>query len=196
MIVAGIEYEDADAELFPDGSVHDATLLRDTTIQGVPCAGGHGIVYFPSGQLRLAWLSTAITLVGVPCVGGRIVYFHENGRVLNAELVSEHLGLPPGTSVTFDEAGEVLEHSETLAEDTVIDGLPCAAEFPIWRYAGGRLSLVVLSTAHAVDGANYPRGAQLFFDEDGAVIASIRVDLDSGRRYKHRVFGVYEAAFE
>jgi hypothetical protein len=196
MIVAGIEYEGADIELFPDGSVHDATLLRDTTIQGVPCAGGHSIVYFPSGRLRLAWLSTATTIAGVPCAGGRIVYFQENGYVLNASLASEHLGLPPGTSVTFDETGAVLEHSETLIEDAVIDGLPCAADFPIWRYASGRLSLVVLSTAHAAGGVDYPRGAQLFFDEDGGVIASIRVDLDSGRRYKHRVFGVYEAAFE
>ena len=61
MVVSGVEYLDEDAELYPDGSVHDATLARDVTIQGLPCAGGRSAVFFPSGRLRLAWLARAKT---------------------------------------------------------------------------------------------------------------------------------------
>lgn len=196
MIVAGIEYDDADAELFPDGSVHDATLTRDTVIQGVPCAGGRSVVYFPSGRLKLCWLSAASTIAGVPCAAGVIVFFYEDGRVLNASLGTEHrIGgrtFPAKTRVTFDEDSTLLEFDERLERDTVLDGLPCAADFPVWRYANGRLSYIVLSAPFAVGGHNYPRGTQLFFEEDGRVINTYTVDLDSGRRYKVRVFGVYE----
>jgi hypothetical protein len=198
MIVGGIEYDDADAELFPDGSVHDATLTRDTTIQGVPCAGGNSVVYFPSGRLKLCRLSAASTIAGVPCAAAVIVFFYEDGRVLNASLAAEHQiegrSFPAGTRVTFDEDGTLLEYDERLERDTVLDGLPCAAAVPVWRYANGRLSVVVLSAACEVNGHSYPRGTQLFFEEDGSVINTYMVDLDSGRRYKVRVFGVYEAA--
>ena len=192
MIVAGIEYEDEDAERFPDGSVHDATLKHDAAIQGVPCAGGRSVVFYPSGRLKLAWLSAASTVAGVRCAGGRYTFFHENGRVLNASLAAAHAGLPARTSATFDEHGDLLEHSEALAADALVEGVPCAAACPVWRYASGRLSLAVLSAPHAVGGAEYPRGTQLSFGEDGGVIGSVRVDLDSGQRYKHRAFGVYE----
>jgi hypothetical protein len=199
MIVGGIEYDEEDAELFPDGSVHDATLTHDTLIKGVLCAGGRSVVYFPSGRLKLCWLSVAVTIGGVPCAA-KIVYFHENGRILNASLAADHRVngrvLPVETRVTFDEKGELLEYNERLAHDTVLDGLPCAADVPIWRYADGRLSVVVLSAACEVNGCSYSRGTQLFFDVDGNVIRSCTVDLDSGCRYMHRVFGVYEAAFE
>lgn len=200
MIVAGIEYDDADAELFPDGSVHDATLTRDTIIQGVPCAGGHSVVFYPSGRLKLCRLSVASTIAGVPCAAGVIVFLYEDGRVLNASLGTEHRingrTFPARTRVTFDEDGTLLEYEERLDRDAALDGLPCAAAVPIWRYANGRLSMVVLSAPCAVGGQIYPQGTRLFFEEDGSVINSYTVDLDSGRRYRVRVFGVYEGPID
>src|SRR5438105_1087788 len=88
MNFAGIEYEDEDCELFPDGSVHDATLLRDTLIQGLPCAGGQSVVFYPSGHIKLTWLSSPVIVRGIPCAAGLVTYFHENGRVLNATLAT------------------------------------------------------------------------------------------------------------
>jgi hypothetical protein len=196
MISKGVEYEDEDLELYPDGSVHDATLARNTVIQGIPCAGERSVVFFPSGRLRLAWLASPLVVGGVPCSSGVVTYFHENGRILNATLGEGFQGLPAGTRVTFDEDGRLLEYSERLDCDKVIDGLPCSVEFHIWRYADGRPSLVVLAAATTIGDQVYPRGADLQFDESDNVIGYIKVDLDSGHRYQQRVFGVYEAPFE
>jgi hypothetical protein len=199
MVVGGVEYLDEDAELFPDGSVHDATLARDTEIQGLPCAGNRSVVYFPNGRLRLAWLSRPATVGAVPCAPG-IVYLHENGGLLNAKLAIPRefsgVAVRAGERVTLDREGRLLEHSLSLEADESVGGLPCSAAFPAWLYPDGRPSLVVLASPAVVAGREYPRGAELFLEEDGQVLQWHQADLDSGRRYKGRVFGVYEASFE
>jgi hypothetical protein len=196
MIRKGVEYEDEDLELHPDGSVHDATLTHNAVIHGIPCAGGRSVVFFPSGCLRLAWLASPVLVGDVPCASGVVTYFHENGRILNATLNEGFQGLPAGTRATFDEDGRLLEYWERLDCDKVIDGLPCSAEFHIWRYADGRASRVVLAAKTTIGDQVYPRGAEIHFDESGEVIGYTDIDLDSGHRYKQRVFGVYEAPFE
>jgi hypothetical protein len=199
MVAGGVEYLDEDAELFPDGSVHDATLARDTEIQGVPCASGRSVVYFPSGRLRLAWLSRPATIGAVTCAPG-IVYLHENGRLLNARLAAPQefagVAVRAGERVTLDEEGQLLELSLRLSADQPVGGLPCSAEFHVWLYPGGRPSVVVLAVPSLIGGREFPRGAELFLDEDGQVLDCRVVDLDTGRRYQQRVFGVYEAPFE
>ena len=199
MNIAGIEYEGEDCELFPDGSVHDATLLHDTVIQGLPCAGGQSVVFYPSGRIKLAWLSSSVVVHDTPCAADDVTYFHENGRVLNASLATEsRMGdvvLPADTRVTFDDFGVLLEHSERLERDTVVGGLPCAADFTIWRYASGRPSLVVLASPFAIRGRTYPRGGELHMAPDGEVIHFVVVDVESGQRYRRRAFGVYEASW-
>jgi hypothetical protein len=199
MVTGGVEYLDEDAEVFPDGSVHDATLARDTEIQGLPCAGGRSVVYFPSGRLRLAWLSRPATIGGVACAPC-ILYLHENGRLLNASLAAPQefgsVAVRAGERVTLDEEGHLLEHSLRLSADQSVGGLPCSAEFLVWLYPDGPPSMVVLAAPALIGGREFPRGAELSFDEQGQVLDCRFVDLDSGRRYKHRVFGVYEAPFE
>ena len=148
MIQDGIEYLDEDAETFPDGSVYDAVLARDSHIHGLPCAGRHCVVYFPSGRLRLAWLSRQ-AFVGTVCCAPGIVYLHENGALLNASLAGGltfgGVTIPAGARVTLDQSGRLLEYSRQLSADQRIGGFPCAAEFDVWLYPTGRLSLVVLS---------------------------------------------------
>jgi hypothetical protein len=198
MVVNGIEYLDEDLELFPDGSVHDATLARDTDIQELPCAGGRSVVFFPGGRLRLAWLSLPAVLGGVACAPA-IVYLHESGAPLNVTLAANHefagVVVPARARVTLDEDGQLLEHSHRLAADQSVGGLPCSAAFDAWLYPDGRPSVVVLASSVVIDGQEFPRGAQLFFEEDGTVLDWHQADLDSGRRYMQRVFGVYEAPF-
>ncbi len=196
MIVNGVEYEEEDLELHPDGSVHDATLTRNTVIQGIPCAGGRSVVFFPSRQLRLAWLASPVIVGGIPCAAGVVTYFHENGRILNATLGEDFQRLPVRTRATFDENGALCEYSERLERDQLVSGLPCSAEFDIWRYADARLSRVVLSAPAKLGDREYPRGAELCLDESGKVIGYTEVDLDSSHRYQQRVFGVHEAPFE
>ena len=199
MVVNDVEYLDENADLFHDGSIHDATLARDTDIQGLPCAGGHSVVFFPSGQLLLAWLSRPAVIGGVPCDGG-IVYLHEVGVLLSTTVAADHefagVLVPAGARVTLDVDGRLLEHSRRLEADQQLGGLPCSAELGAWVYPDGRPSVVVLTSPSVIGGREYPRGAELFFDESGQVLDWRQVDLDSGRRYMHRLFGVYEAPFE
>ena len=198
MIVAGIEYFDEDAELHPDGSVRDATLARDATIQGLPCAGGRSAVFFPNGRLRLAWLARHADIGPVSCRAG-IVYLHANGSLLNTALDRDQkfgdVVVPAGERVTLDDAGRLLEHSLSLSSDRRVGGLPCAAAFRVWLRAGGRPSVAVLASPSVVAGEAYPRGAELFLDGRGRVLHWQVADLDSGLHYKQRVFGVYQAPF-
>ena len=66
MLVGGVEYLDVDAELFPDGSVHDATLARlnygwrTSTQSGIINSGSSGCIRPPSSSppnqsLHLTW---------------------------------------------------------------------------------------------------------------------------------------------
>ena len=196
-MMAGVEYL-AGAERFPDGSIHDATLVRDSEIQGLPCAGGRSIVYFPNGRLRLAWLSHPAVIGDVSSAPG-IVYLYESGGLLNALLADPHqfsqVPVPAGERVTLDREGQLLEYSRQLAADQLVSGLPCSAEFRIWQYSCGRPSMVVLSAPSLIDGQEYARGSVLYMDVDGQVLDCQVVDLDSGRKYRQRVFGVYEAPF-
>ena len=198
MMRNGIEFLVEEAETFPDGSVHDATLARDSEIQGLPCAGGHSVVFFPSGRMRLARLSRQ-AFVGPVCCAPGIVYLHENGALLNATLAASlniaGVTVPANERVTLDENGELLEYSRALSADQMIGGFPCAAAFDVWLYPVGRPSVVVLASPTVISGREYPRGTQLFFDEDGQVFESWLMDLDSGQKYKQRVFGAYEAPF-
>ncbi len=199
MIVNGVEYLDEDAELFPDGSVHDATLARDMLFQGLPCAGGRSVVFFPSGRLKLAWLSCPAAVGPVVCSPG-IVYLHESGALLNATLAASHpfagQVVPAGARATLDEEGRLREHSRRLEVDQSVGGLPCSAVFQVWQYPGGRPSLVVLASPCVIGRRKYPRGAQLVLGERGRVLDWRSIDLDSGHQYMQRVFGRFEAPFE
>ncbi|HEY9420261.1 MAG TPA: hypothetical protein VIW92_02515 [Thermoanaerobaculia bacterium] len=197
MIVNGIEYLDEDVEFFPDGSIHDATLARDTMVQDLPCAEDRSVVFYPSGRLQLAWLASPAEIQGVPCAADTVLYLHENGRVLNTSLGGDcsfgGLALPAGSRVSLNEDGSLLEYSQRLESDGIVEGLPCSAAFHVWRYPGGQPSLVVLAAPHVIGGQEYPRGAEIAMAEDGEVLDAHVLDLDSGWRYQQRVFGVYEA---
>ncbi|MCD6050077.1 MAG: hypothetical protein K0Q55_1480 [Verrucomicrobia bacterium] len=192
----GIEYLNEDLETFPDGSVHDAVLAHDSIIQGLPCAGGRDVVFSPSGRLRVASLSREVIISGICCAPG-IVYLYETGTVLNAALSSSlkfrDISVPAGERVTLDEKGLLLEYSHQLNEDQTVDGFPCSAQFRVWLYPSGSLSTAVLASSSVIKGQEFPRGTELFLEEDGQMLKHNQVNLDPGRQYKQRVFGVYEA---
>ncbi|WP_293332625.1 hypothetical protein [Microcoleus sp. CAWBG58] len=200
MIVNGIEFLDEDAEFFPNGSVHDATLASDAVIQCIPCLGDRSAVFFPSGRLKLCWLSQTTVLDGIPCPGDRIVYLHENGGLLNASLASDveidGVLYQSDSRLTFDKTGKLLEYSHEIDADRIIEGFPCTSHFVVWRYAGGKPSVILLSAPHTINGQEYPRGAEVYLSEDGEVIDWYLVDLDSGNRYKQRSYGVFELDWE
>lgn len=195
MIVNNIDFFEKDVELFPNGSVHDAILAQDTIIQNIPCTGSRSVVFYSSGQLKLCWLSSKTILDDIPCASDSVLYLHENGRLWNVSLASDYqinkVLYRSGSRITFDETGELLEYSESLDMDQWFEGLPCSSQFDLWRYAGGRPSLIVLSSSHVIRGKEYPRGAEIFLNQDGEVIDWQLVDLDSEQR-KQRVSGFFQ----
>ncbi len=199
MILGDVEYLEEGLETFPDGSVHDAVLARDCDIQGLPCAGGRDVVFFPSGRLRLASLSRETIISGICCAPG-IIYLHESGTVLNATLASclkfWDISVSAGERVTLDEKGILLEYSRQLNEDQTVGGLPCTAQFRVWLYPSGRLSKAVLASPSTINGQEFPRGTELFLNEDGQALKHHQVNLDPGKHYRQKVFGVYEAPCE
>ena len=195
-----IEYEEADAEFFPEGTLREATLSHDAEIQGVPCSGGRSAVFYASGHLKLAMLSKPVVLDGVPCSTDQNVFFHENGQLMNAELGAAHefagAVLPAGTRVTMNETGRLVEYSHELSADQLIDGIPCGSPFWVWRYPSGRLSKAVLSAPVKIDGQDYQRGTELCFSERGNVMRSLVLKVDFNKRYKQAVCGVFETPWQ
>lgn len=190
MIQDGIEYLDEELETFPDGTVKDATLARDTEIQGLPCAGGNSVVYHPGGSLRLAWLTTRKEIGGVPCAAG-IIYLHPDGNVFNATLAEDFtwddVKVAAGSRVTLGTS--LLEYSTRLKEDEWVGGYHCSAQFYVWLYWWGEVSRAVLASATVIGDEEFPRGTEVIFDAAGHYEEGARHDLDSGRRYKQHVFG-------
>jgi len=200
MIINNIEFLEEDAELFSDGSVHDAILAQDAIVQGIPCAGNRSVVFYSSGQLKLCWLSSTTILDDIPCASDVILYLHENGQLWNVSLDSDYqikkVLHRSGSRLTFDETGELLEYSESLDADRLIEEFPSSSQFDVWRYANGRPSLIVLSSPHMINGEKYPRGAKVSLNNDGEVIDWQLVNLDSEQGYKQRVFGVFEVDWQ
>lgn len=200
MIVNGLDILSEDVDFFQNGSLHEAVISRDTLVREIPCLGNREVVFFPSGKLKLCWLSKNTTLNGIPCLGRSIIYFHENGQLLNASLACNHqieeTFYPCDSRLTFDEVGKLLEYSQQFNDDQTINGFPCSSQFVVWRYANGKPSVIVLSSPVIIDGLEYSRGTRIFLNKNGEVFKWQRVDLDSGKRYKQRIFGAIEADWQ
>jgi hypothetical protein len=101
-------------QLLPDGSPKYAMLVRNTLINGLPCAGGGPlgpgegatIELYPSGKFRLCFLTQDQVVQGVPCVRGGMlralagldvpVEFYESGKLKGCLLTAEYGGLHSG----------------------------------------------------------------------------------------------------
>lgn len=192
MIVASIEYFDKDLELYPDGSVHDATLALDVSIQGLPCAGERSVVYYRDGRLRLAWLRWPTIINDVGC-RAEIVYLHPNGRPANVSLLGDHrfdgVVVSDRKRVTLDAAGGLIEYSSSVEKDRHVHGLPCARGYDLWRYADESPSSVVLAASADIASTTYSRGDHLTLSRHGKVLDVEHYDLDGELQYKQPVFG-------
>jgi len=195
MIVNGIAYVAEDAEFFADGSVCDATLLRDAVIQGLPCTGGRSVAFYDEGALRLARRSREADVGRIACAPG-IVYLHPNGNLLNGCLATRcqfgAIEVDHGERVTLDETGRLLEYSRRLERTETIGGLRCSSRYRVWLYANGRPSVVVLTASSTIGKRPYPRGTELLLGPRGGVLEHYLRDLDSGQEYPERVCGVHE----
>src|SRR5579871_851670 len=75
-----------------------------------------------------------------------------------------------GDRISLNDEGQLLEYSTYLDTDQNICGVPCAADFDVWRYVNGRLSRIVLASSALIVGQEYIRGTEISFDRNGEVI--------------------------
>lgn len=97
-------------ELFPDGSLRYVMLQHNTTLNGVPCAGGGPLgpaegsvtILYPSGKLKSCYLVEDQTVQGVPCARGGLwmavaghehpVEFYDTGKLRSCGLARDFTG--------------------------------------------------------------------------------------------------------
>jgi hypothetical protein len=109
-------------------------ILRDTTIQGYPCAKGDAWFY-PDGSLNQCTLSRSAALGDLPVPRGSVVEFWPNGAAHYLMLQrpaplagykirgGTRLGLSRGATTSFYSTGEL--HSFYLASSENVQGVPC-----------------------------------------------------------------------
>lgn len=144
------------AETFPDGTLRSCPVLNDTVIAGHSLFADTWITLDSLRRLEHAWLSRNTVLAGHLCKGTGF----------------------KGYSVRFREDGSL--RLCFLAEDSVIDGVPCVHGSFWTEIRGGRKSVLLVhpdgtlagcqaSRAFSANGVRYRKWDRLARDSRGAV---------------------------
>jgi len=156
-------------------------------VDGVPCTGG--VEYYENGNLMHCSLARDDTLSGQPLAAGTGVHFTEEGVFewcffRENTLVQGYLvrGQGHGFMTRFHPNGKV--RTTYLAEDQVIQGIPCAkfrflsAVFNGFHnkhgntsfHENGQLSYCELSENFTIEGQRFRRADAVRFDRTGKLI--------------------------
>lgn len=179
IVGSGEEQSTARTALVPEGEV--------TEVQGVPCTGR--IDYYKNGNLESCTLARDDTLSGQPLAAGTVVVFTEDGvfdwcfLLEDAEIQGLLCrGEGHGFTTTFHPNGKL--KLAWLAEDQVIQGVPCAkfrflsAVFSAFHgksggthfYQNGQLKYCELSKNTTIEGRAFRRGDAVRFHPDGRLV--------------------------
>jgi hypothetical protein len=159
-----------------------------TEVQGVPCTGG--IEYYEDGNLMHCSLARADTLSGQPLAAGTGVHFTEEGVfewcfLRENTVIQGYMcrGQGHGFMTRFHPNGQL--RTAWLAEDQVIQGIPCAKFRFLSALIGwvegdkdghtgfhenGQLRYCELSENFTIEGRRFRRGDAIRFDEDGKLV--------------------------
>jgi hypothetical protein len=161
-------------------------LIRDTVVDGVPCAGTGRLTaeFFASGRLLECPLSRDVTLFSQAFPRGSWVLFHDDGTLNGAWLsenswLSGHLCRGEGYkkwSVRFHPSGAL--RLCFLPVTTVIEGVPCrdgtfwgeirgGQKTAVHFHANGKLARCQAARAFSLDGVRYPAWALVERDSTG-----------------------------
>ncbi len=156
-------------------------------VQGVPCTGV--INYYKNGTLEACTLAREATLSGQPLAAGTVVCFTPDGVfdwcfLQESTRIQGHLCRGSGHNfmTCFHPNGEL--RLVWLAEDEVIDGIPCARFTFLAAFFGGgggthfhengRLARAALSEDFVIEGESFKRNKVVSFDPDGKLIVKDR----------------------
>ncbi len=118
MVINGVEHTYREqVRLSPSGALLHATLAADTTLSGVPLAGGQTVTRWPNGSLHVATLAARWTHPdGYVAREHTLLALHEDGSpsliTLAEPFVRADTEYPTGTVLRFEPPG-VVSSSET-----------------------------------------------------------------------------------
>ena len=177
-------------EFYHNGEIRRCYLSENIEINGYPCRGGdeNSELWLRSdGELLSFFLSNDYAIDGklypeetqiifdnygkVHYLSGHLKFlsFHDNDMVHNVVLKDEFevngIFFSKNSRLIYNENGD-LDYAR-LAQDVVIQSVPCNKKEWVEFYPNGRLSWCMLSEDFETDGKVYQKGTCLGFDEDG-----------------------------
>ncbi len=166
------------------GSTRTADAGAIVEIQGVPCSGM--IDTYSNGKLESCALAHDATVNGQELPGGTVVTFTPEGDfdwcfLQQTTEIQDHLCRGSGHNfMTCFHPNGILRLA-WLAEDEIIDGIPCAKWHFMAIFSGtgggthfhdnGRLRLATLSKGHVIEGRTFKRNSMVEFDREGRLVA-------------------------
>lgn len=177
------------AERYADGRVRQCELARDTTFGGQPVPAGSRITLGPDGMPNMASLARESPVYGQPLPAATVLHFAD-GRLRHFWLPADTLIQGHLVRAQDDGAGARLHPNGRLlaiwlAQDEIIDGVPCTSSGNVWRMGfgvirlgtmrmawfrpDGRLQQCMLSRDMTLDGHALRKSDVVSFDIDGHV---------------------------
>jgi hypothetical protein len=183
-------------EFHRSGLLASGTLACDAAVRGLPARTGSPLGFYDDGSARFLVLARARRVHGFPAAAGSL-FLHPDGSVANALTASttvfDGVELAAGTRLTASTDGRLLEFWQRLQVDTELQGVPCSARFPVWRWRDGTLSCLHLARPCVLEGRRLPWETEVLLERDGTLRATRRRRYPRGGTAPWRVFGADES---
>jgi hypothetical protein len=176
---------------YQDGKPSSCQVSQAFLIGNIQIPSGSDIAIRPNGEVGSAWLGKDSNVYGQALPAGTALHFGERDRlrhfwlprdtVLQGHLVK---GQDDGAGSRLHPNGKLL--AIWLAQDEVIDGIPCTSSGNVlrmgfgvirlgtqrmaWFYDNGRLQQAMLSQDVTLQGHGFKSGEVISLDPDGKVV--------------------------
>lgn len=175
---------------YADGKPFSCQSSQGFLVGNIQIPAGSGISFRPNGEVGSAWLGKDGTVYGQALPAGTVLHFGEGDRLRHFWLPKDtvlqgHLvrGQDDGAGSRLHPNGKLL--AIWLAQDEVIDGVPCTSSANVlrmgfgvirlgtqrmaWFYDNGRLRQAMLSQDVTLQGNDFKKGEVISLDLDGKV---------------------------
>ena len=175
---------------YPDGKPSSCQVSQAFLVGNIQIPSGSDIALRPNGEVGSAWLGKDGTVYGQALPAGTALHFGDGDRlrhfwlprdtVLQGHLVK---GQDDGAGSRLHPNGKLL--AIWLAQDEVIDGVPCTSSGNVlrmgfgvirlgtqrmaWFYNNGRLQQAMLSQDVTLQGHSFKKGDVISLGLDGKV---------------------------
>jgi hypothetical protein len=136
-----------------DGRLLTARVVKDCSIQGIPCAGGSYVTFHANGRLGSAVLARAHAIDGAHLEAGTPIALSTSGSLT-------------GWSVTLVAPREVRVRAKDRADVDLAVVMPAGSSL---AFDLGQLRTATLGSAVSFDGTTFPGDTELTFGDSGGL---------------------------